>query len=652
MDISAEHNVSKAGIPARLSQLKFFERSSLLQTMKKRSDRVCIIEGPSLYGKSVLAYQYVHSLCDNKKICWVDAQKKLFLHSFSKRELLHKLCMTLGKADVVVFDALPMLDAKTLRVFSFLLSYLVNQHCEIVITCKIKPDLEEQGFSTCLLRANDLLLTDDELKEIKRQGKELDANHKGFETIPFVAFYPQKDMSSFASLITKRTVQNELELFESLLICFGQGTKTELASLFNESFMQRFNDVAKRYPHCGVRLDLATFSALPLSLYDRCLIFKNSASQLLAVSLVASVEDLAEHAIRILIRREQFSCALLLAKEMLPPERQLVIFQTYGRLCIRCGHSQEVVDLVEAMGEGKLKREIDLLYYAQALGNIGNSDYCSMVLTRVGDLHTEGQPDPLVNHGSLPKDFSIDLLSGFRVTRLGEPFPQSGAIRSKARILLTLLVLNHKRELSRNWLGRVLWPDSSEEKSRQNFYNLWSYTKRLFERGKGNCPYFISTPQSIQLNADYVDSDIISLEKICDDLINGRMPSMGYGDCLEWIERVCCSSLLPGADCSEISAQSRVLRNRLVDALMAASGVLAKQKNIDLSTRFIQKAFLCDSAREDSCYMLMKIFRASGQYSKAINVFVRHRNTMIDRYGVENSKRVGQLYEEILEELS
>ena len=48
----------------------------------------------------------------------------------------------------------------------------------------------------------------------------------------------------------------------------------------------------------------------------------------------------------------------------------------------------------------------------------------------------------------------------------------------------------------------------------------------------------------------------------------------------------------------------------------------------------------------------MKMLEAMGQYSKAINVFIRHKNGMIDKYGVENSKRVTLLYEEILKELS
>ena len=77
-----------------------------------------------------------------------------------------------------------------------------------------------------------------------------------------------------------------------------------------------------------------------------------------------------------------------------------------------------------------------------------------------------------------------------------------------------------------------------------------------------------------------------------------------------------------------------------------------KQQNGQLGMRFIQKAFLCDSTREDTCYLFMKMLKAMGQYSKAINVFIRHKNGMIDKYGVENSKRVTLLYEEILKELS
>lgn len=652
MDNYIKNDFAQGKIPFELSKLTLFERSRLLDTMRQNSKLVRIIEAPALYGKSVVAYQYAHSINPDRKVCWIDAQKKLFLNSFTKRELLHKLCLTLGRVDVIVFDGLAELASQSLRVFSFLLTYLLRQDCEIIITCRVKPDLEKEGISTFLLTAADLLLSEEEIKEVKEQGFQFNSGYKEFASIPFVAFHTQRNISSFASYLIERTGQSKLELFESFLLCFKEGTKAEIAPLFKKHFMQLFNGMEEKYPHCGVQFDSASFRALPLSLFDRCRLMSNIVGELVSVSTVLSSDAFLEKVIALLIKREEFSYALLLARELLSKQQQLVIFQKYGRLCNRCGHAKEVVELVEKMGESQLTREIDLLCYAQALGDTGNADYCSLVLTRIGDLHSERDTTARLVDTRISKDFSIDVLSGFKVTRLGEPFPQGGTIRLKARVLLTLLVLNHKRELSRNWLGRVLWPDSSEEKCRQNFYNLWSYTRRLFERGKGNCPYFISTSYSIRLNEEYVDSDIINLESICDDLINKRMPSMGYAECLEWIERVCCSSLLPGADCPEITAQSKVLRNRLIDALVTASEMMFKQQNGQLGMRFIQKAFLCDSTREDTCYLLMKMLKAMGQYSKAINVFIRHKNGMIDKYGVENSKRVTLLYEEILKELS
>lgn len=106
MDNYIKNDFAQGKIPFELSKLTLFERSRLLDTMRQNSKLVRIIEAPALYGKSVVAYQYAHSINPDRKVCWIDAQKKLFLNSFTKRELLHKLCLTLGRVDVIVFDGL------------------------------------------------------------------------------------------------------------------------------------------------------------------------------------------------------------------------------------------------------------------------------------------------------------------------------------------------------------------------------------------------------------------------------------------------------------------------------------------------------------------------------------------------------------------
>lgn len=145
MDNYIKNDFAQGKIPFELSKLTLFERSRLLDTMKQNSKLVRIIEASALYGKSVVAYQYARSITPDKKVCWIDAQKKLFLNSFTKRELLHKLCLTLGRVDVIVFDGLAELASQSLRVFSFLLTYLLRQDCEIIITCRVKFAFERGG---------------------------------------------------------------------------------------------------------------------------------------------------------------------------------------------------------------------------------------------------------------------------------------------------------------------------------------------------------------------------------------------------------------------------------------------------------------------------------------------------------------------------
>ena len=48
----------------------------------------------------------------------------------------------------------------------------------------------------------------------------------------------------------------------------------------------------------------------------------------------------------------------------------------------------------------------------------------------------------------------------------------------------------------------------------------------------------------------------------------------------------------------------------------------------------------------------MKVQQLLGQYAGAISAFVSCRRALVDRFGIDGSSRLEELYEEILEEVS
>lgn len=268
-----------------------------------------------------------------------------------------------------------------------------------------------------------------------------------------------------------------------------------------------------------------------------------------------------------------------------------------------------------------------------------------------------GNRRALQNEGSFLQNISamkqksllIKAFGGFEVRYDENRFPSKGGVRPKAQQLLVLLLAHRGKEISRLWAQQVIWPHVREENSRQSFYNVWTYLKKLFEPF-GDSKVVYSNSATVRINTDFVVSDIEIVEYTCSMLTAHKIALSEYESALMVLDEWYVGLLLPGVEIPEIDSYRKKYEQKVVDALMIGVDDLCHANDFKMALRFAQKAFFMDSAREDICYRLMGLQKKLNQYSSAMQTFLSHRDTMIELYGLDGSLRLHELYEEILKE--
>ena len=216
------------------------------------------------------------------------------------------------------------------------------------------------------------------------------------------------------------------------------------------------------------------------------------------------------------------------------------------------------------------------------------------VATHPDAYREEGRATRLPKLPSSVPALTVNLFGGLDVLMGDERVDPSLFSRQKVKTLLALLVLHNGREFSRDKLVGLLWPDS----------------EMLFERpGYGGWAQVYS-----QVN-----------DRFSDDLL----PSENGNDAL---------------------ASLRVdYRNRLVDALVAASTRLVAAGEAQEGLWFARAALQRDRSREDAYICLMQAQLAAGQRTAALETYFACRRFLTDELGIDPSLETMRLYRSIIE---
>lgn len=589
-------------------------RKRLLVSLLSDREAVRVICAPPLYGKTVLANQYARMAFPPGNVTWIQASDPEFLVNLDSgniEEVLDSDNSSPGK--LVVFDGISKLKGKRRTSLVTLMGKLHTKQCEVMVTTEDSTLAADVELPVVVLDAREMALSSDELP--KRQDHF--GNHESpFEKdhmptkrcVPPVALDNERGADRFLKALLRQTPSSPEESLAHLALFLGSGSLSQITDFFDEHTQPDISLVERLYPYAGVRLLSSTFSSFDLS-------------------------DEAKHE----LMATHYSSVAAFTR-----------FEDEAGFVLAC------VDLCLATGNRELaamaleSRKVQQ-WYAEKHG----AETANYPLQALGDNAIPADDKATV--GSMKHEIAspvrIDLFGHCEVTRDGESVLSKGELRRKAKLVIALLVVNDGKELPRTWIERIVWPESDPACVRSSFYNLWSYIRRILTPS-GEEPFGSRRSRDTVSFAglNYV-SDVSEVHAQC-LLLNGCTDPDICKRALGEIERLYCGPLLPGVQNDQIDAYRITYQNRVLDALVDGVRALIRVNELRLAQHYAEFAFGIDQTREDVVYQYMKVQQLLGQFAGAISTFVSCRRALVDRFGIDGSSRLEDLYEEILEEVS
>ncbi len=251
--------------------------------------------------------------------------------------------------------------------------------------------------------------------------------------------------------------------------------------------------------------------------------------------------------------------------------------------------------------------------------------------------------------GATPR-LTVNLFGGLDVRIGGKRVDDALFRRQKVKTLLALLVLNRGREFSRDKLVSLLWPESPLEAARKNFYGVWSLLRRALKTPDGTCPYLIRQQRGLRLDADLLDSDVVQLDDVCNKLLFEQPGYGGWAYLFSQVNDRFSDDILPSENNNDALVGRRAeCRDKLVDALVAASTRLVGAGETREGLWFARAALQRDGGREDAYVALMEAQMGAGQRSAALETYFACRRYLVNELGIDPSIETTRLYRSIIE---
>lgn len=221
--------------------------------------------------------------------------------------------------------------------------------------------------------------------------------------------------------------------------------------------------------------------------------------------------------------------------------------------------------------------------------------------------------------------------------------------RRKVQTVAGILAIARGKEVSIDYLEDSLWPTSVSMRARNNFYNAWSILKKAFELSPKECPYLVRLQNSCRIEASLVETDVYEFLELCDRMQFSIPDSTTLPALFGRIETLYAGDLLPNETSHPtIIAYRKELKNRLVDALVAASVRAREARELPVSLQAARTALRYDEGREDAYNALIKAQAAAGQRSSAMATFFQCRSYLSENLGIDPSPQTTALYQRLL----
>jgi predicted ATPase/DNA-binding SARP family transcriptional activator len=252
---------------------------------------------------------------------------------------------------------------------------------------------------------------------------------------------------------------------------------------------------------------------------------------------------------------------------------------------------------------------------------------------------------------------TIVLLGPLQVTLGGEPVTDFAT--DKARALLAYLAVEAEHPHRREVLARLLWPDESEHKARQNLRQALSHLRQALSDQDEIAPFLWVSRQTIQFNLDsdhWLDvTAFITLAETCKEHRHRRLEN-----CLPCMRRLEQMVELYRGDFLEqfFLSDSSVfeewallrrewLRRQTVEALSHLASYYERRGDYERARHFAWRQVALEPWREEAHRQLMQLLALDGQRSAALAQYKACRRALAEELGVEPADETVALYERI-----
>jgi DNA-binding SARP family transcriptional activator len=216
-------------------------------------------------------------------------------------------------------------------------------------------------------------------------------------------------------------------------------------------------------------------------------------------------------------------------------------------------------------------------------------------------------------------------------------------------MLMTLLAIETGREVSRERVYSVLWPEADYTHARDNFYALWSILRRSLGELSVPDDCLIRMPESIRLNRELVSADTMELEYLVRMLSSSRLDDAELIGGYSHVDELYQGDLIDMDDHQHIFETARTgYRDLFVNAMIEGS-TLAIRMNQGLSALlFAQRAYEQGEPSEEVYRCVMRAQVHEGMYGSARATFEEYREFVAQTYGLPPSQEMVELYDRII----
>lgn len=321
------------------------------------------------------------------------------------------------------------------------------------------------------------------------------------------------------------------------------------------------------------------------------------------------------------------------------------------------------------------ERAMEILRISKGIGVVLLADSADRLRGRI--VHSGTINDTVSLHSQSPKSsgtsiphVAIRIFGGFEVLVDDVPVDTTHWNRRKARGLLSLLLLNLGKDVPREQILRVLWPDSNGLRMNDSLYASWSTLRSLMceVTGLKECPYLKKSGTLYRVDKRYLSSDVFEYEELSkrlimapgNSLIRGQAKSSTYRELLDrdqrqWLElflrleELYRGDLLADKQVNEYFSSCRQrYENRTIELLLRGSSYAISVGNSSVSAWFAQQALEYGGEREETYRALIKAQTADGQRTAALETYEKCRLFMKNAMGLSPSSKTEVLYQDLL----